>query len=65
MIMSSGSGDGDGGRGESLSFINMAAVVVTPSPAVNHVGLELWGPHGLILGSNSFQVYMAFALLVQ
>lgn len=41
MVMSGGSGDGDGGGGESLSFINTAAVVVTPSPAVNHVGLEL------------------------
>lgn len=43
MVMSGGSGGGDGGGGESLSFINTAAVVVTPSRAVNHVGLELWG----------------------
>lgn len=42
MVMSGGSGDGDGGGGESLSFINTAAVVVTPSLAVNHVGRELW-----------------------
>lgn len=41
MVMSGGSGDDDGGKGESLSFINTAAVVVTPWPAVNHVGLEL------------------------
>lgn len=42
MVMSRGSGDGDEGGRESLSFINTAAVVVTPSRVVNHVGLELW-----------------------
>lgn len=63
MVLSRGSGDGDGGGGESLSFINTAAVVVTPSPAVNHVGLELcvstWADPSS--GSDSFQAFTAFA----
>lgn len=58
-----GDGDGGGGGGESLSFINTAAVVVTPSRAVNHVSLELWGstwadPRNWLLSSMWVYIYI-------